>query len=145
MANNRKCLLCGSEYSYCPNCAKDRKRPSWLMSFDKEECKTVFETLSAYNMKLISVSNAKKTIKGIDVNSLNLDTRNKETINEILGVKEVVKPELAPVEPTVEFEAVKAEEETVPEVAEATPSIEEKAIDTPLYPYRKFGKDKVSE
>lgn len=90
MANNRKCLLCGSEYSYCPACAVDRRKPSWMAAYDKEDCKIVFETLSAYGMKKITDSEAKKAIKNINIKSMNLDAKKTETINEILGNKSSV-------------------------------------------------------
>lgn len=90
MANNRKCLLCGAEYSYCPSCGADKRKPSWMTAYDKEDCKIIFETLSAYSMKKISNSEAKKIFKKIDINSINLDEYKKETINEILGNKSSV-------------------------------------------------------
>ena len=52
MAVLRKCVCCGKEYEYCPNCSKSNK-PAWMVTFCSERCKDLFNIVSAYNMKLI--------------------------------------------------------------------------------------------
>lgn len=84
---NRTCLLCGTGYDYCPTCAADKRKPSWMSAFDKEDCKIVFETLSAYGMNKISTLEARKSIKNIDTNAMNLKDTQKDVIKEILGNK----------------------------------------------------------
>lgn len=37
------CKVCGSGYSFCPGCVKDMNKPRWMSSFDKEECKKLFD------------------------------------------------------------------------------------------------------
>lgn len=53
MAVLRKCVCCGKEYEYCPNCGKNSK-PAWMVTFCGEDCKELFNIVSAYNMKLVS-------------------------------------------------------------------------------------------
>ena len=108
---NRTCLLCGTGYEYCPTCAADKKKPSWMSAFDKEDCKIVFETLSAYGMNKISISEARKSIKNIDTNTMNLKDTQKDVIKEILGNKVV----------TVNVVADKVVEEPITETSDIKP------------------------
>lgn len=64
MANNRKCIVCGTEYSYCPSCTQDRKKPKWMSRFDKEDCKDIFEIGCAFEQKKISALEANKQLDG---------------------------------------------------------------------------------
>lgn len=52
MAVMRKCACCGYQYEYCPSCTKSAQ-PAWMASFCSKECKDLFNTISAYNMKRI--------------------------------------------------------------------------------------------
>ena len=53
MAVVRKCVCCGKEYEYCPSCPK-KDHPGWMVTFCCEECKELFNIISAYNTKRIS-------------------------------------------------------------------------------------------
>ena len=52
MAIKRKCVCCGKEYEFCPNCMK-KADPAWMTTFDSEVCKDLFNIVSAYNMKKV--------------------------------------------------------------------------------------------
>lgn len=67
MAIKRKCVCCGKEYEYCPNCHKQMK-PLWMTTFDCELCKEVFNIVSAYNVGMINKDKLKGFVKanGID-------------------------------------------------------------------------------
>ena len=52
MAVIRKCVCCGREYEFCPNCSKANE-PAWKVSFCSETCKELFNVVSAYNAKRI--------------------------------------------------------------------------------------------
>lgn len=41
----RTCTVCGKGYDYCPNCQKDRNKPKWMIRFDAEPCKNVWDIL----------------------------------------------------------------------------------------------------
>lgn len=47
MALNKKCMVCGKAYKYCNTCPSDLNSPSWKMLFDKENCKNIYNILSA--------------------------------------------------------------------------------------------------
>lgn len=57
------CKVCGSAYSFCPGCVKDMDKPRWMVSFDKPECKTVFDTLVANSAGKISDAEALEIVE----------------------------------------------------------------------------------
>ena len=62
-AKNKKCLACGTRYSYCASCSRaDRLGPSWKANFCSEECMNLWKTLSRYNVGTISKEDAKDII-----------------------------------------------------------------------------------
>ena len=48
----RKCVCCGKEYDFCPNCAK-KEQPAWMVTFCSVPCKELFNIVSAYNANRI--------------------------------------------------------------------------------------------
>ena len=69
MKKIRKCYTCGAEYDYCPGCANSSGGPEWKLLWDKEECKDIFNILSAYNMDLVSDAEVKEVLDAYDVKS----------------------------------------------------------------------------
>lgn len=67
MAKNRKCLLCGTEYSYCPTCPSDKHLPRFMTTFDSENCKDIFHTLVSNTIGDISDAEAKKILSELDL------------------------------------------------------------------------------
>lgn len=63
---NRICKVCGDEYYYCPNCSGNRL-PSWYVAFDREDCKSLFNTCVQYNLGNIDADAAKAKLGGIDL------------------------------------------------------------------------------
>lgn len=89
MAKNRKCLLCGTAYSYCPTCPADRNLPKYMVSFDTENCKSVFNTLVSNTVGDLSDSEAKKALSKLDLSrkeSYAKDTQ--KQIDRIMKVSE---------------------------------------------------------
>ena len=69
MKNVRKCYTCGAEYDYCPSCSNAMGGPAWKLLWDKEECKDIFEALSAYNLELATAAEVKEVLDAYGVNS----------------------------------------------------------------------------
>ena len=69
MKYERKCLCCGTSYSYCNNCYDFRNYPLWMNSFHNENCKNIFETCTNYNFKLITKEQAKKDLSNYDLSN----------------------------------------------------------------------------
>ena len=57
--NNKTCILCGTKYTYCNNCAEFDHLPYWMICYCSRNCKDIFDTLSAYNMKQITKDKAR--------------------------------------------------------------------------------------
>lgn len=103
MADNRKCTICGKEYSYCPRCKHDADRPTWLFAFDTETCMTIYRVCIGYRDKTISIEEAYDAIsklEDLDLDILAEGTRGQ--IEEILAYKKEEKKENK-VENKVEF------------------------------------------
>ena len=130
--NNRKCIICGKEYSYCPVCGQDLKKPSWFSIFCGENCNSIYETVTTYRDGGCTVEAARDVLNGLDLSivdgeGFNATTRNQ--IKEILCVnetKEVVVEET--VEETVEgaVEETAVDEPVVEEVKEVVEKKDEK-------------------
>lgn len=65
-SNNRKCICCGTRYSYCPSCSNaDRLAPSWKAEFCSETCKDLWLTATRFNMGKITKQEAQEIIKSL--------------------------------------------------------------------------------
>jgi hypothetical protein len=65
---NKKCLCCGTKYSYCPTCSRaDALKPAWYSEFCSEVCKELWLTLTRYNMKRLTKLDAKSIISSLDL------------------------------------------------------------------------------
>lgn len=62
---NRECLVCGTKYSYCPNC--NRKEPAWMAEFHDENCKNIFQICTNFNANVMSKSEAKAALDQCDL------------------------------------------------------------------------------
>ena len=74
---NRKCITCGTAYSYCPNC--NRKAPYWMAEFHEENCKNIFQICTEYNVGLKTKEQAKEALNACDLS-------NKENFAECLKI-----------------------------------------------------------
>lgn len=67
-AKNKKCLACGTRYSYCASCSRsDRLGPSWKANFCSEDCMNLWKTLSRYNVGTLSKEEAQNVIRGLTI------------------------------------------------------------------------------
>lgn len=87
--NNKVCILCGKRYSFCSRCEEFDHLPRWMAIYCSDNCKKIFDTISAYNMKLKTKKEAAKILKECD---LSRKSEFKEScqkyIDEILDIKE---------------------------------------------------------
>ena len=61
--HNRKCLTCGTAYSFCPDCSRaDALAPSWKAEFCCEDCMNIWTTATKYNMGILNKKEAKNII-----------------------------------------------------------------------------------
>lgn len=70
---NRTCWACGTKYSHCPNCSRvDALKPSWASEFCSETCKDLWTTLTKFGMSMITKSDAKSIILGLDLKPIDV-------------------------------------------------------------------------
>lgn len=62
MSYERKCILCGITYRYCPHCGEFDSLPKWMTMFDKDACKEIFNAVSEYNFGKYTASEAKRIL-----------------------------------------------------------------------------------
>ena len=73
MAHERKCMVCGKEYRYCPRCDEFKGMPTWMFEFDKEECrKLYYDIVNPYAFKHITKEEAQNRLKDIDLSGYDL-------------------------------------------------------------------------
>lgn len=80
----RKCILCGSEYSYCKSCAKDSKKATWHTLYDTENCKNISKALTDYNFKKITKEEAKDMLSQCDL-TIKLNDHYRSEIETIMA------------------------------------------------------------
>lgn len=106
MASKRKCKICGRSYDYCPTCYKDSFKPRWMINFDSEPCKKLWDILCSHGMGQITAKEALKQLQDIDYKSIMVE--NKEILAHITKIEEeAVKSEAT--ETTESTEPAKAE------------------------------------
>lgn len=54
MATNRACYVCGKRYYYCSsyNCEQSKGKPRWMVMFDDENCKQIWDATSERYFKI---------------------------------------------------------------------------------------------
>lgn len=63
---NRKCVICGKKYYYCPECEEFRDKPHWMAAWCGNRCHETYEILVDYGTQKIDKSTAYKKIKTFD-------------------------------------------------------------------------------
>lgn len=86
--NNRTCIICGKNYSYCPTCGADSGKPSWYHIFDSERCNEIYEICVSYRDKVMDIKEAYEKVSKLDLSDLeNFASSTKRQIEEILNYK----------------------------------------------------------
>ena len=116
-SKNRKCLSCGTKYSYCPSCSRaDALEPYWKSEFCSETCMTLWSTLTKYNMEFLTKDEAKAIVS--DLNLKPMDTYVdciKRDYAKIMEEEKKSRKFSKKIEPVVEIEPIVEQ----PEVAES--------------------------
>jgi predicted nucleic acid-binding Zn ribbon protein len=71
MRGDRKCVVCGSHYNYCPVCGKNDPYATWRYIYCSEDCRKLFNIANNWVSKKISSEYAKEQLKTITVPPLN--------------------------------------------------------------------------
>ena len=106
---NRECIICKTQYHYCPTCGEDSGKPSWYHIFDSENCHDVYEICTQYRDKEINIETAYSLISKLDLSKINdFNETTKLQIEEILKSHEESKV----VQPIVENKDVEVVKES---------------------------------
>lgn len=94
--SKRTCLLCQTQYDYCPYCGKDANKPKWMIMFHNSNCKKIFDTLQKNYTHEDSDEVSILKLKSCDLSVLKNATESvNKQVNEIL---EKETKELEPIE-----------------------------------------------
>lgn len=122
---NRTCIICSKRYRYCPTCSADTKKPTWMILFCSDNCRSLYNVLNDYSHKTVTREEAYRIIKEIDLSATeNLPWNFQELLRDILSVENTPKTvevidnsgltvESNMITETVESSTVKEEEELI--------------------------------
>ena len=80
----RTCVICQSKYEYCPKCNRDVDKPTWYFIFCSENCKSIYEVMSAYECGDIDAKTANESLIKLNVSKIdNLEKSYKSTLAKI--------------------------------------------------------------
>ena len=87
--NNRKCIICGHAYHFCPTCGEDAGKPTWYFIFDGENCHDIYEVCTQYRDGKIDVKKAYELISKLDLSNIeDFVEVTKNQIKEIIRLNE---------------------------------------------------------
>lgn len=61
----RTCVVCGNKYKYCRNCSAYSYLEPWHSTYDKDECRQIFDICSRFGGNSITADEAKKKLEEI--------------------------------------------------------------------------------
>lgn len=67
MRDERTCVICGTHYSYCPNCVDYKNQPRWKFLFHDKNCHDIFAVLNDYGAKAITKEQAAARLRKLDL------------------------------------------------------------------------------
>ena len=109
--NNRSCVICKTNYHYCPTCGKDSGKPSWYFIFDSQNCHDIYEICTQYRDKVIDAETAYNLISKLDLSKINNFSEGTR-----LQIEEIIKlHEETTVQVIVEDEKVEVVKEVIKE------------------------------
>ena len=90
---NSTCIICGQKYHLCIACERTKATwKQWKIITDSENCYEIYNIVNDYNFNKISKDEAKTLLEECDLTGLETFRENvKNTINEIIGAKNVSK------------------------------------------------------
>ena len=84
---NRECIICRHRYSFCPTCAADANKPTWMTIFCGENCKDIYTTLDGYRDNRLSKEDAKEILNKLDLSPIEKLPKNFQDIFSELMVE----------------------------------------------------------
>lgn len=119
MAHLRNCILCGTQYDYCPRC--DETKPTFYLKYCSDNCKNISLILNKLNFKHLTKEEAAEELKKCDLAKLDkFNISTKKIIEDVMKAEEVVEEIVSVVDtyeaiPIREEETISVNEEIKPE------------------------------
>lgn len=88
----RKCIMCGKTYIYCPNCGKGDPNETFHYLFDTKECMEVNNILSRYTEGKVNKQLTKGALNVYDVQKMKFVPLVQAIVDEIFKADKKVKP-----------------------------------------------------
>lgn len=89
----RECLLCGTKYEYCPTCSQDKMKPIWMTEFHNENCKSIFDICTRFNMQMFTKAEAKAALEKCDLsNKVNFKSYVQRDLENIFAEDKITIP-----------------------------------------------------
>ena len=90
----RKCIVCGTEYTYCNNCKNHASQPSWMAIYHDENCRNIMNIATEYMAGNIAKEEAKEQLDLCNLkNKKNFKESVVRAVDEIYSVKKSSKKE----------------------------------------------------
>lgn len=86
MSNKRKCLMCETEYEYCPHCWEYERQPKWRTLFDRAECQDVYYVISDWLGKRLTQKEAREKLLVMNIKDIPFNTSVQDNLNKIMQV-----------------------------------------------------------
>ena len=67
---NCTCLTCGKQYHYCINCNGENWKYAWMRTWDTENCKDIFNTITEARNDMITKEVAQSRLKKLDTTNV---------------------------------------------------------------------------
>ena len=109
----RNCIVCGTEYEYCPKCKAHANLPAWKSIYHDDNCRNIMNIATDYMAGALTKSAAKSQLDECDLsNKKNFKASVLKAINDICAGKKSSKAEPKKVieEPVEELEEVECNE-----------------------------------
>ena len=116
MNTNRKCLICQTEYYYCPSCEEARTGKksveTWRVVAHDKNCRDILEILQRHSFNEYTDEEAKKLLEKCDLSAV--DTAREATKLHVKKIMSVTSnaPKRVKKKPVISEEIVIAPEET---------------------------------
>lgn len=122
MAHLRNCILCGTQYDYCPRC--DETKPTFYLKYCSDNCKNISLILNKLNFKHLTKEETAEELKKQDLAKLDkFSIGAKKIIEDVMKTEEVVEDIVSIVDTIDPYEEIPVKEDADEEIKVETKPI----------------------
>lgn len=88
MSKKRKCLMCETEYEYCPYCWEYERQPKWRTLFDRSECQDVYYIISDWLGKRLTQKEAREKLLAVNIKNIPFNSSVQGNIDKIMQISD---------------------------------------------------------